>query len=240
MSDSWMPSLRLKLSRQEFDQLPRHPAYQYEHAEGVACLSPWPRYYHAQLDLERFAEETAQRLDAVPHMRPALPGDIDGLAPIFVGAFARLQPFGSLVGMESRLAAEQSLARTFTGGDGPLIEPASFVAEVQEKIAGAILLTLLPGGDPTQRDSYRWPEAAPADLWTRHQGQPHLTWIFVDRLMQGSGLGTHMLQHAVHALRLQKYGTLWTTFMAGNDSSLLWHWRNGFELLPHVLSKRRR
>jgi hypothetical protein len=30
-----------------------------------------------------------------------------------------------------------------------------------------------------------------------------------------------------------------STFLQGNDSSLLWHWRNGFELLENPGSRRR-
>ena len=85
-----------------------------------------------------------------------------------------------------------------------------------------------------------WHEAAPANLWDKGQGQPHLTWIFVRQYSQGAGIGTQLLQKAVRVLKKQGYKTLWTTFQQGNDSSALWHWRNGFELFPNLMSKRRR
>ena len=122
--------------------------------------------------------------------------------------------------------------------DGALVGPASFIAEVDNAIVGVILITLLPGGDATDWNSYHWDDIAPADLWEQHQGQPHLTWILVSRFAQGTGIGTRLLYEAVQVLRRQGYKTLWTTFLLGNDSSQLWHWRNGFELLPHGLSKR--
>jgi hypothetical protein len=30
-----------------------------------------------------------------------------------------------------------------------------------------------------------------------------------------------------------------TTFLVGNDASMLWHWRNGFQLLQYPNSRRR-
>jgi len=236
MSDEWMPSLQLKLARQDYDQLPRHPAYKYELIGGVTYISPWPRYYHAQLDLSRFPAAAPDRPRA--NLRRLQSGDCELFVPIFKGAFGHLQPFGSLSDEDGEHATEQCLTRTFAGNDGPMVDPACFVAMEGEKLAGAILITLLPGGDPTEWDSFRWSEPAPSDLWERCQGQPHLTWIFVRRMGQGSGIGTQLLHEAAGVLRRQGYSTLWTTFMLGNDSSLLWHWRNGFELFPHAMSRR--
>ena len=84
-----------------------------------------------------------------------------------------------------------------------------------------------------------WHDPPPPDLWEKRQGQPHLTWIFVQRFEQGDGIGTQLLRQAVRVLKKQAYTTLWSTFMIGNDSSMRWHWRTGFELLPNMLSKRR-
>lgn len=238
MSDDWMPSLQMKLSRQEFDQLPRHPAYKYELIAGMTHISPWPRYYNAQLDLSLCQPPAPLAAADALVFRPICADDRSALVPIFMNAFARMQPFGSLLPDERRQAVEECLKRSWTGGDGPLAESASFVAMKEDDIVGAILITLLPGTDPTDWESYRWDEPPPADLWQRSQGQPHLTWIFVNRMGQGRGVGTQLLHKAVRVLRQQGYATLWTTFLLGNDSSLLWHWRNGFELLPHATSRR--
>jgi hypothetical protein len=35
------------------------------------------------------------------------------------------------------------------------------------------------------------------------------------------------------------YTQVISSFILGNESSMLWHWRNGFELLPYCGSKRR-
>ena len=237
MSDEWMPTLKMKLSRAEVDRLPRHPSYKYELIDGETWISPWPRFGHAQLRLPRFRPDPSDIAKAT--LRPVLANDIEALTPLFCSAFGHLQPYGSLDDEETHNAAEKSLQRTFAGNDGPLVEAASFVALDDDKIVGAILITLLPGGDPTDRDSIFWHETPPADLWAKGEGQPHLTWIFVSRWEQGTGVGTQLLQKAVRVLKKQGYKTLWTTFLIGNDSTLLWHWRNGFELLPHRMSKRR-
>jgi predicted N-acetyltransferase YhbS len=237
MSDEWMPTLKLNLSRQEFEQLPRHPAYKYELLDGVTHIAPWPRHCHAQLNLRRFrvpegaAAETALRL--------ATPADIEAMIPLLVGAFAHGQPFGSLSDADARSAAEKSLRDVFAGNDGPLAEPASFVALDGAQIVGAILITLVPGGMSSDWDSYQWHEPAPPDLWAQCNGQPHLTWIFVKRWSQGTGVGTRLLQEGARVLKKHGYATLWSTFLIGNDSSMRWHWRNGFELAENLLSKRR-
>ena len=237
MSDEWMPTLKLELPRADFDRLPRHPAYKYELIEGVTWISPWPRHGHAQLKLSRFRADVGDVAQA--SLRPTQADDGETLVPIFQGAFGHLQPYGSLDDETAKHAAEKSLQRTFGGEDGPLVLPASFVAIEKDKIAGAILITLLPGGDEADWNAMHWNESPPPDLWGQGRGQPHLTWIFVRRWTQGHGVGTRLLKQAVRVLKKQGYKTLWTTFLIGNDSTLLWHWRNGFELLPGIFSKRR-
>ncbi len=238
MADVWMPTLKMKLSRAEFDCLPRHPSYKYELIGGVTWISPWPRHGHASLRLSRFrpaADDVAKA-----ELRNATAADFEALVPIFEAAFGHLQPYASLDEATCQKAAESALKQTFDGGDGPLIEEASFVALDEGKIAGAVLITLVPGGDPSESESFQWHVAPPKDLWKKTKAQPHLTWVFVRRFEQGGGIGTQLLQKAVRVLKKLGYATVWTTFLIGNESSVQWHWRNGFELSPGVMSKRRR
>jgi hypothetical protein len=46
------------------------------------------------------------------------------------------------------------------------------------------------------------------------------------------------LAAAVRELLALGYTQLASTFLAGNDSSTLWHWRNGFQLLAYPGSLR--
>jgi GNAT superfamily N-acetyltransferase len=234
MCDEWMPVLRLPLTREQFHQLPRTGAYKYELLNGQVYLTPRPRHYHAVLDL-RLQQQSAEV--CLRHVEEA---DWEALVPVFAWTFQRTQPFGSLDDASRLEAARQSLERTRTGGDGPWIERASFVAlsEDRQRLIGAILITLLPKGDPCDEDSYYWTEPPPADCIERRLGQPHLTWIFVTPLEAGYGVGTALLAAAERELLGLGYPQLASTFMTGNDSSMLWHWRCGFRLLAYPSSKR--
>lgn len=243
MCDEWMPSLRLSMSQEQFYQLPRHPAYRYEFLDGQAFLTPHSRHYHAVLDLA--AALPVLRAEPVTDpwvIRPVEPDEVPRLVPLFAAAFRVTQPFGSLDDATRQEAAAQVLERTRTGGDGPWVAPASFVALQSDggpqPYAGAIFITLLPGGDPIDWESYYWSEPAPSDLLEKRQGWPHLTWIFAAPLESGRGLGTGLLAAAVQELLTLGYTELASTFMAGNDSSMLWHWRSGFRLLPYPGSHR--
>ena len=52
-------------------------------------------------------------------------------------------------------------------------------------------------------------------------------------------MGTALLHAAAGALRALGYAEMVSTFLLGNDSSMLWHWRAGFRLLTHPASRRR-
>jgi GNAT superfamily N-acetyltransferase len=238
--DDWMPHLRLSLSLAELHQLPRHPAYKYEYINGEAWISPRPRCYHARLDLLAFVAAPDQT--EVPQTAPVRAfrdEDWEALVPVFAASFARQQPFGSLEPGPRQDAARQSLEQTKAGGDGPWVRAASFVAEEGGSAVGALLVTLLPGGDPSDPDTYRWTGPAPDDCLARGAGQAHLTWVFVQPNLAGRGVGMALLRSAAEALLGLGYRELLSTFLLGNDSSMLWHWRAGFHLLPYPLSRRR-
>jgi GNAT superfamily N-acetyltransferase len=171
-------------------------------------------------------------------LRPVQTGDWTSLVSVFSAAFRYIQPFGS-IDEETRLrAAEEALERTKTGGDGPWLEQASFVAIDDGEPIGGIFSTLLPQADPCDYDAYHWDQPPPADVIEKRQGRPHLTWIFVDPLHAGDGTGSELLATAGNALFELGYRELLSTFVIGNVSSMLWHWRNGFRLLAHPSSKR--
>ncbi len=74
----------------------------------------------------------------------------------------------------------------------------------------------------------------------RRLGRPHLTWIFVHPFAAGQGAGTALLRAATRGLLALGYAELASTFLLGNESSTLWHWRNGFRLAGSPWSRRRR
>jgi GNAT superfamily N-acetyltransferase len=232
MSTEWMPVIRLPLSTEQFGQLPRNPAYRYEFVNKEAILSPRPRHYHACLDLPMAASNRSMycNKDGVVPLSPIESDRLSELVPLFCGAFRYTQPYGSLDDATRREAARQALERTRSGGDGPLIERASFIAKHGNEPIGAILITLLPGDDPSDADSYYWRESPPANSIERRLGSPHLTWVFVAPPSAGQGIGTALLNSSASVLRDLGFTRLLSTFMSGNESSMLWHWRKGFTL----------
>jgi GNAT superfamily N-acetyltransferase len=241
MCDEWMPRVELPLTWQQFQQLPRNGAYKYEYINGQAWLSPRPRYYHALLDLEALAERPLEGVSRTAKLRAVRPADWEELAPLFAAAFERQQPFCGLEDDQRVVAVRKSLEFTRCGGDGPWIERASFVATEGDAgyAVGAILVTLLPDSDPSGWHSYHWQEPPPPDALERRLGRPHLTWIFVSPFVAGQGIGTLLLGAAGRELLALGYQQLASTFLIGNDSSMLWHWRNGFRLLTYPGSLRR-
>jgi GNAT superfamily N-acetyltransferase len=236
MCDEWMSSLALPLTQEQFRLLPRSPAFRYTHHEGVAWLNPRPRYFHAILELT-----VAPVMVADVALRPVRLEDWEDMEPVFAAAFSGQPPFCGLDNSTRLQAACKSLTQTRTGGDGPWIGQASFVAldKPEGQIVGAALVTLLPQGDPTSGDSYHWAEPPPPHAVTLGLGRPHLTWIFVEPRDVGRGVGTALLAAVADSLRGLGYQELASTFLLGNDSSMLWHWRCGFRLLSHPGSRRR-
>jgi hypothetical protein len=230
-----MPRLELTLSRDEFRGLPRHAAYKYTYLDGVAHLNPRPRYCHAWLRPRDFVPEFAAD---VP-VRPFTEADWDPCAELFAEAFAAQQPFAGLPASDRLDAARASLEQTRQGGDGPRIDPASFVATTTTGApVGAVLVTLVPLADPTEWGAYVWHDPPPSDAVARQLGRAHLTWIFVRGDDAGRGVGTALLGAACRALAGLGFDELHSTFLVGNESSTLWHWRSGFRLLSYPGSRR--
>ncbi len=232
-----MRLVKLRMTLREFRRLPRHPAYKYEYIDGEAWLSPRPRTYHALLDLRPPTEP-----DDGVMIRPIADPDWAQLVRLFAAAFADRPPFLGLDERKRRSAGRAILEYARTGGDGPFISQASFVAEADsfDGPAGGIVVTLLPEADLTDWRSFSWPEPPPADAIERRLGRPHLTWVFVHPLAAGRGVGTALLHATTRGLLALGYDQLASTFLLGNESSTLWHWRNGFRLVGSPWSMRRK
>jgi hypothetical protein len=239
MCDQWMPYLKLPMTIEQFQQLPRNAAYKYEYFGDAAHISPRARVYHAALDLASCAPAAADHATQRITLRRFHRRDVPALAPVFAAAFDGLQPFGSLDGETRQRAAEACLLKTCSHGDGPRLRCASFVATSDGQPVGGILITLMPDGDPCDWDTFHWTVPPPADFRRRRGGQPHVTWIFVSPWHKGGGVGTTLLTESVNVLRRLGYQHLLSTFFTANESSMLWHWRSGFKLLAYPGSKRR-
>ncbi len=243
-TEKWYPFVKLPLSAEQFRQLPQHPSYEYEYVDGEAWLTARPKTYHALLDLE--AREPAASVRGFGReeitVRPLDRDEWPYLRPLFAGAFQSVPPFSLITDDERLVAANQCLEKTRTGGDGPLISDACFVARCKsdegEQRLGAIIITLMQDGDLESCDDLTWTEQAAVDAIAKGWGRPHLTWIFTDYWNARHGVGTALLDHAVNALLKIDYTDLASTFLLGNESSTLWHWRNGFRLMSNPGSPR--
>lgn len=155
-------------------------------------------------------------------------------------AFRDAPPLGMLGHRRRVCAARDWLRSTRAGGEGPLVEPASFVCVDRAddtKLLGAFVVTLMTG---RQRSWYAGLRAAltPAPP-TQEEGQPQaqLSWIFVDPAVSRRGAGSALLTAALRPLWALGHRELASATERGNDASMAWHWRNGFRLLPHFDSR---
>ena len=234
--DRWFPRIAIPMTWEQFRQLPQHPAFRYEYLDGTATLTARPRRYHALLPL------TAEATHA---HRPTVdidPLDVAGweqLPPLFADAFAATAPLSLLEPQQRLDAARDCLQRTRDGEHGLPIESASFVATTADQPCAAILITLLQAGDLERFDDPAWAQPPPPDALTIGWGRPHVTWVFAAPHAARRGLATALLSRAAGSLVELGYNELASTFLLGNEASLLWHWKNGFRLLSYVGSPRR-
>ena len=219
MLGDWFRTIELPMVFSDFERLPRNPAYKYEFFDGRAVLTPRPRYQRSVLDLSaHFTPRSASSGLSGVIVRPLAPDDWTSLPALLSAAFHAVPPLIAL-DRDLRLAvAREHVERTRTGGDGPLLELASFVSVDQhgaEGLVGAILITLIHGRDHGLED----------------RPHPHLTWVLAHPWHSGQGLGTALLAHGVTALGTLGWRNLTSTFLVGNERATLWHWRCGFRLV---------
>ncbi len=244
MIERWFPILRIPMTMRQFQKLPRNPAYRYDYFKGKAVISGRPRCFGARLKLRRSEDGPPSEVEVHGEravFRPLDDDDWPGLTQAFASGFRRVPPFASMSDRRRLEAARLSLRSAREGEDGPIIHVACHVARIEgkERPVGACLVTLVPPVDLEDAWSLRWKAPPPAEAVERRLGHPHLTWIFVAPALAGFGIGSALLEHATKGLLDLGYSQLASSFLEGNDSSTLWHWRNGFELLPYVGSKRR-
>ena len=234
--ERWFPRIDIPMTWDQFRQLPQHPAFRYEYLDGTAKLSARLRRYHALASLTGPAPATATK-DRT--LRPVAAADWEQLPQRFAEAFSDTAPLSLLEPALRLTAARDCLERTQAGEHGLLIESASFVATADGQIDAAVLITLLQAGDLERFDDPRWSEPPPPDALQTGWGRPHLTWVFTTPHAGRRGLASALLQRARAALAELGYTELASTFLLGNEPSLLWHWKNGFRLLSYVGSPRR-
>lgn len=241
MLNDWFLDLTLKMSWDEFQLLPRHPAFRYEYRSDQCQISSRPIYYHARLSIQQslFNQTADSSLSCFEICEDLTEEDWNDAAVLFGAAFSRSPPLFQHSSEFRQIAAARILKRTRTGQDGPWVAGASWVIREARggKILGVSLVTLLPSDDLSGFRDHAWNIDAPSNAVEMGWGFPHLTWIFVDPRFSRNGLGQALLLKTAESLQHLGYTTLFSTFLLGNDASLLWHWKMGFKLLSHVSSR---
>lgn len=227
MIDRYFRTIKLSISIEQFHALPTNAAFKYEYFDKTAWLTPRPKGYIAALDLRPTGPaEPIEVFRSPVVIRPLRDADWAELPKLFASAFHRTAPFSGLDEPTRLEAAAACLGKTREGGDGPLVGWASFLAVDgrDDRPMGAALVTRL------LKDEMGWY----ADLGPAPEaGHPHLTWIFVPPMLARHGVGSSLLAAVVGALLAAGDALLASTFLLGNESSTLWHWRNGFRLLGY-------
>jgi hypothetical protein len=222
--------IELPISIEEFFRLPKNAAYKYEYFDKKAVLTPRPKTHTAVLDLK--PTEVSTEFD----LRPICRAEIAGLVKLFHHCNLRTQPFASLDEKACNVAAQDAIDRVVKDDDGPLVEQACvqvFSSKFDGPI-GAALVTLVPTELLTDPFCWKWKSPPPPNAIEDHLGTPHLTWIFVSDWLSRRGYGTAMLKHVVNKLHEMGFTKLASTFALDNAPSALWHWTNGFQLLPQM------
>lgn len=235
--EKWFPHVTFEVPIETFHELPRNPAYKYEYWDGHVHLSARAKYYHCLLELtERgdIPDVIECQGDAV-RIRPLEEEDWPNLPSLFAVAFHRMPPFALIPRDDRPIAAAECLDEVRYQRNGPLVESASFVAYRvgDEKLVGCQLITLAQAGDLESFRDRLWAEHPPEDAIAQRWGRPHLTWLFVAPFQSRYGVGSAMLSRGINELLTLGYKELASTFLLGNDSSTLWHWKQGFRLLDY-------
>jgi GNAT superfamily N-acetyltransferase len=235
MLEQWFRPLHVAMTLEQFHLLPRHSAYKYEYVEGQAWIVPQPRMFNGLLELaSRTPREPAHVQNSQLAFRPMEAADWQRFPKLFASAFEGVPPFCALGEKERLQASSQCLHQANTGGDGPVLNEACFVAEIAPgKLVGAIIVTLIPKREEGEWWDGLWDKPPATDDARRLLGRPHLTWIFVAPLVARHGIGSALLDRTVKALLAGRHTQLASTFLLGNDSTMLWHWRNGFRLMTY-------
>lgn len=226
---------------ESYQRLPRHPAYKFEYWDGKLRIMPRWQSYSMFLEL-RPPEACFQGDDTgIASTRPLVSSDWDVLPDVLADAFRDVPPLGMLGSRRRLWTARDWLGSTRDGGEGPLVETACVVAigrEESARVLGALLVTLMVGWTRSWYAGRRLAVPPPPPDLAEGREQPQITWVFVKPEASHQGVATALLAKATSSLWISGYRELASATDRGNDTSMAWHWRNRFFLLPHSRSVR--
>ncbi len=236
MLPDWFVPAQIRMTWEEFQKLPRHPAYRYEYRNGELRQSGRPILRNCRIKTEfQAASKVDDRIEALRLSFADLKNfNGQALTTLFKQAFARSAPYFSLSPAELDQAVQDHFLSVLQAHPWPIAWSASrlLLKESSNEPVAASVVTLVPDANWTDFTDPKWQQQAPPDALEKCWGHPHLTWIFVSPQYQRHGIGSILLSEARNEVRNLGYRNLFSTFLVGDYESMLWHWKQGFELIP--------
>lgn len=219
--DRYVTPLKLPMPIDLFWRFPHLAAYKAEYQAGHAELTYRPRLCMARLPVAPRAERKTSGVSIGPL---DVARSIEPLSKLFTNSFARVPPLDAMAPTTRRHAADAAMKHTAGGGDGPLFRPACFAAndpKTGEMIGAAILCEIGLRSD-------EWPEEElPPKL-------VNLTWLFVSPKHQRQQIASTLVDRVVTVLAEERVSWLLSHLLEDNVPSVMFHWRQGFELLSAI------
>jgi GNAT superfamily N-acetyltransferase len=230
----WFRPVRAPMSIASYRRLPRHPAYKFEYWDGQLRITPRWNSHAMFLALRSPEEAVVPELEGAS-IRLLQDGDWDELPKVLGLAFADAPPLSVLRGRRRVWASRDWLWSTRDGDEGRLVQPACAVAVDRNdstRLLGALIVTLMAGFTRSWYVRRRLAVPPPAPDLGEGGEQPQISWVFVHPAASGRGVGRALLAMATRSLWNAGYRELASATDCGNVTSMAWHWRNGFVLLP--------
>lgn len=189
---------KVKMSWEEYEQLPFDAGWKQEYWDGYLRLSP--RHVTAVGKCRITEREVSE---TVP-MREVTPADYDQLLAAYVKAFQPTIHFLYMRHGDIVRQAREDLDNFFSGKRGAPLFACSRVAVARQRIVGAALIN------------------------EGHVESPLLFLLFVAPHYQRRGIGKTLLQAAMNALHAEGHRVLRSQYHLGNHESRVWHNQMGF------------
>ncbi|HWL08853.1 MAG TPA: GNAT family N-acetyltransferase [Planctomicrobium sp.] len=240
MTSDWFVPVQLRMTREDFQKLPQHPAYRYDYTEGELHLSGCPVLRNCRIETRQ--KWTASQEDHLTPLHLAVRGlqetPKDRVVELFRQAFRTSTPYCTLSSEKFEYAIQDHFQQVLSESSWPVVWEASHAVVHEEtgEPVGVGLVTLVPSANWSDFTDPRWQEPPPEKALEARWGTPHLTWLFVSPDFQRCGIAAVLLSGIRKQLNRLGYPLLYSTVQVGDHGSQFWHWKQGFELISSALT----
>jgi ribosomal protein S18 acetylase RimI-like enzyme len=219
--DDYATPLKMPMTIDGFSRFPALAGYKAELKGGHVEFTYSPRLSMARL---RVVRREARGFDGVTISPLDVKRVQEPLAKLFMSAMAHVPPLDTMPPTTRRHAADAEMKHIVSGGEGELFSGACFGAldaKTGKPIGAAIVTRLSLTND-------EWPEEHMPPVLC------NLTWLFVAPERQRAAISTALLDHVVNALAQAGHEWLVSHIPQDNVPVVMFHWRNGFELVARM------